>query len=135
MCRMNLRDTLLGILSRYYSIHFMYFLLCFCCCSLVSYNPILRLLCFVLQNLPSSYFTFHYWLLNTILYSMLLLLQSMLAVDISETNSRLSLAIADQRITDGEIALNSKASVVRLYLHAAPNHITVYLMCQWVFQR
>lgn len=59
----------------------------------------------------------------------------MLAVDISETNSRLSLAIADQRITDGEIALNSKASVVRLYLHAAPNHITVYLMCQWVFQR
>ena len=52
----------------------------------------------------------------------------MLAVDISETNSRLSLAIADQRITDGEIALNSKASVVRSYLHAFPKHNTVYLI-------
>ena len=48
-------------------------------------------------------------------------LQSMLAVDISETNSRLSLAIADQRITDGEIALNSKASVVRTYVRANMN--------------
>lgn len=52
----------------------------------------------------------------------------MLAVDISETNSRLSLAIADQRITDGEIALNSKASVVRSYLHAAHKHNTVDLI-------
>ena len=41
-----------------------------------------------------------------------LLLQSMLAVDISETNSRLSLALADQKIFEGEVALNSKRSVV-----------------------
>ena len=55
------------------------------------------------------------------------LMQSMLAVDISETNSRLSLAIADQKITDGEIALNSKASVVRTAqystVRALPHHI------------
>jgi signal transduction histidine kinase len=43
--------------------------------------------------------------------------QSMLAVDISETNSRLSLALADQKIFEGEVALNSKRSVVRHVTH------------------
>lgn len=38
--------------------------------------------------------------------------QSMLAVDISESNSCLSLALANQRITEGEVALSSKRSVV-----------------------
>ena len=70
----------------------------------ISISPLLLLLSFSYSRSLTLFCHLHFFILNWI--------KSMLAVDISETNSYLSLALANQRITEGEVALTSKRSVV-----------------------